>query len=99
VSFGTTNLTTICSVSPCFIDQIGSAVASITRSSVGAYVLNTTKTYIKLKCMSSVSTNTTVNLLQATMSCASCSSLPFSYVQPTVAYIDSLGTLLCQGSY
>ena len=102
VSFGATNLTTICSVSPgtpCFIDQIGSAVASITRSSVGAYVLNTTKTYIKLKCMSSVSTNTTVNLLQATMSCASCSSLPFSYVQPTVAYIDSLGTLLCQGSY
>ena len=109
VSFGESSLSTVCSTSPCYIDQFGQAgskgiqsggaVTSITRSSVGAYVLNTTKTYTKLKCMSSVNTNTIVNLLQATMGCTSCSSLPFSYVQPTVAYIDSFATLMCQGSY
>lgn len=90
VNYGTTNATTVCSASPCsYLDQIGSAVTSVTRSGTGAYSLNAARTYTKLKC--SFTGGTIV--AGSTASCAACSALTFA----TTA--DSYGTLLCVGNY
>jgi hypothetical protein len=103
VSFGTTDLETICSSSPCFIDQIGTAVSSITRASAGQYSLNTVRTYTKLKC--NVAYNNLslepVFYTNATNAyrCENCSSLNFGSQGRNGAQSDVLGTLICQGSY
>lgn len=97
VSFGTTNATTACSASPCsYLDQIGSAVTSITRSGAGLYSLNTSKTYTKLKCTA----NTSNVLLAGAIACNNCSAVAVNNVSSvTTTYTDGYGTILCQGSY
>jgi len=103
VSYGTTNATTVCSASPCsYLDQIGTAVTSITRASSGNYTLNLSKTYTKLKCVQSGSGsgNTSGTVQGATLSCASCSTLNFitkRLLDETVN--DSYGNLSCMGNY
>ena len=103
VSYGTTNATTNCTASPCsYLDQIGSAVSSITRASLGTYSINTVKTYSKLKCTLNVFNSPSNYLFGPTpMTCSSCSSISFSTsVNSTSGGInDSFGTLICQGSY
>ena len=102
VSYGTTNLTTVCSGTPCFIDQIGTAVSSITRASTADYFLNTVKTYTKLKCTLSASSSSVnmAGLNARNLSCANCSSLEFITKRPTTETdIDSFGTISCMGSY
>ncbi len=95
ITYGTTNFQTICSASPCLVDQIGSAVSSITRTSAGAYSLNTSKTYTKLKCSITPMGNT--NFLGAQYgSCSSCNALAF-YTGVATSQVDSYGTILCQG--
>jgi hypothetical protein len=50
-SFGTTNVNTACTTSPCFLDQgTGTAITNITRASTGDYTINFAKTYSKLWC-------------------------------------------------
>ena len=97
VSFGTTNATTACSASPCsYLDQIGSAVTSITRSGAGLYSLNTSKTYTKLKCTA----NTSNVLLAGAIACNNCSAVAVNNISSvTTTYTDGYGTILCQGSY
>lgn len=101
VSYGTTNATTNCTVSPCsYLDQIGSAVSTITRSSTGAYILNTLKTYANLKCtgVARSSTGAFENFLGG--SCVASSSCAFSTgVSDLGTTRDTNGTLMCQGSY
>lgn len=100
VSYGTTNATTICTASPCsYLDQIGSAVSSITRSGVGAYTLNTVKTYAKLKCVAMVSNAAQYIAVDGSPgSCSNCSSILFGSGFVTTA-ADSYGVVQCQGSY
>lgn len=101
VSYGTTNATTVCSASPCsYLDQIGTAVTSVTRASAGNYALNVSKTYSKLKCNANVMiTGSSIAAIHPTtqLSCSSCSSLNFSTTDGTIK--DSFGTIVCQGSY
>lgn len=101
VSYGTTNINTICTGTPCFIDQIGNAVASITRSGTGAYALVTNKTYVKLKCaLSPNGAGEMVGLIAQESSCNNCSGFSFTTVRgATDAATDSNGTFICQGSY
>jgi hypothetical protein len=102
VSYGTTNSSTNCSASPCsFLDQIGTAVVSITRSGTGTYTLNTSRTYSKLKCLGGFSNTAQAGLTMSQtspMSCANCNSLTFA-TGNTVALFDSFGILDCKGSY
>lgn len=100
VSFGTTNATTVCSASPCsYLDQIGSAVTSITRSGAGAYAINTTKTYLKLKCQANGNTLTgSTRFIDAT-ACANCSSTTFASINIAGVQSDSSGIISCMGSY
>lgn len=100
VSYGTTNATTACSASPCsYLDQIGTAVTSITRSGTGSYVLNTGKTYSKLKCTASTGGGGNNNIPSlSSMSCSSCSSLSF-VTATSAANTDSYGVINCLGSY
>lgn len=101
VSYGTTNATTVCSASPCsYLDQIGTAVSSITRTALGSYSLNTTRTYTKLKCsITSANTGWPVPPYTAT-TCANCSSLAFNTAQTNNGTTsDSFGTIVCQGTY
>lgn len=103
VSYGTTNASTVCSASPCsYLDQIGTAVSSITRSGSGAYTLNLARTYTKLKCVATGSRVTNIVSVYIAMSCASCSTIAMtSYTvdaAPVVA-ADTFGSVMCQGSY
>lgn len=95
VSYGTTNATTVCSASPCsYLDQIGNAVTSVTRSGVGQYAINLSKTYAKLKC--SGNTGNGLELQFPNNACSSCSSLAFQTDNFSTAS-NSYGTLICQG--
>jgi hypothetical protein len=101
VSYGTTNATTVCSASPCsYLDQIGTAVTSVTRASAGDYTLNLSKTYTKLKCSwaSSVK-NSTNTRLGGGFQCSACSTLNFDTVSSAFTQTDSAGTIQCQGTY
>lgn len=101
VSYGTTNATTACTASPCsYLDQIGSATSTITRTGTGAYSLNVARTYTKLKCIIS-STGVTGTTPVGSYSCAACSALPFSTILTDGAHgvTDSYGTLMCIGNY
>lgn len=100
VSYGTTNATTVCSASPCsYLDQIGTAVSSITRSSAGTYSLNTIKTYAKLKCTQGMQNAATVAISGLPMSCTNCSALGFQTYSYLGSISDSYGIVYCQGSY
>ena len=101
VSYGTTNATTVCSVSPCsYLDQIGDAVSSITRSATGQYVLNVSKTYSKLKCLLNGSGAAgPLGIGSSSFSCASCSTLNFNTFNSVPTVNDSWGNISCQGTY
>lgn len=105
VSYGTTNATTACSASPCsYLDQIGTAVSSITRASTGYYSMITSKTYSKLKCTFSASAPDWLFLSGGQLSCNNCSSVNFfTSVESTTAGTetpaDSYGIIMCQGAY
>lgn len=101
VSFGTTNATTVCSASPCsYLDQIGTAVSSITRSTAGVYSLNVARTYAKLKCqVSGWIAGVGGTMTDGTMSCPNCATLAFNTRSDTNTSSDTYGTLMCQGSY
>lgn len=100
VSFGGATLTTACSASPCAtIDQIGSAVTSITRSGSASYAVNTARTYSKLKCTGSGGNGSnflSIGGTTSSMTCSNCSSLPFQTGTGATA-ADGFGTLTCQG--
>lgn len=99
VSYGTTNLTTVCSGTPCFIDTSGSTVTSITRSGTGTYALNLSKTYSKLRCTGSAGNPTTLLATtgsNAALQCTNCSTLSFITGSANTAF-DAWGTLMCHG--
>lgn len=97
VSYGTTNATTVCSASPCsYLDQIGNAVTSITRSGTGTYSLNTSKTYSKLKCQVGYVPGASWGS-QNVINCSNCNTQSFQTVTTAPALADSFGTLICQG--
>ena len=99
VSYGTTNSTTVCSASPCtYLDQIGTAVTSITRSGTGAYSLNTSRTYLKLKCKGNAGTSSLYYIVSGPLSCANCNALSF-FTGAGVSAADTFGELMCQGTY
>ena len=100
VSYGTTNATTVCSASPCsYLDQIGNAVTSVTRSTTGDYVLNTSKTYAKLKCGTSIQNNALDFAESSPIRCENCNSVAFStFVRSTGNKFDTYGTIMCQGT-
>lgn len=103
VSYGTTNATTACSASPCsYVDQIGNAVSSVLRVSAGDYTINTTKTYLKLKCTGSATATDWVFVSGGQMNCSNCSSVKFytaleSTTAGTETPTDSYGTISCIG--
>jgi hypothetical protein len=102
VSYGTTNATTNCSASPCsYLDQIGTAVTSVTRASTGLYTLNTSKTYTKLKCSSGgfLTGGTDAARFTTPLRCDSCSALAFTTANQAGTVADTAGTILCTGSY
>lgn len=98
VSFGTTNATTACSASPCsYLDQIGTAVSSVTRSGTGQYALVTSKTYAKLKCSGGGLNATTYSSASFSVT-TNTNTFPFAMGSATNA-VDAFGTLTCQGLY
>lgn len=97
VSYGTGVATTVCSASPCsYLDQIGNAVSSMTRVGTGDYSLNLSKTYIRLKCDPSIQ----IAGLPRQVQCNNCNSVQVraSNTADTV-FIDTAGTLMCQGTF
>ncbi len=96
VAFGTTNISTACTASPCFIDQIGTGVSSVTRASTGVYALNTVRTYTKLRCTA----QTNGLSVYGTFACNSCSSIsPINVTDSSFAFTDRFGVINCVGSY
>lgn len=103
VSYGTTNASTACTASPCsFLDQIGTAVTSITRTGTGAYTINLPRTYAKIKCVGNANVpGSNVGLFQNAplLQCSSCSTLSFYTLNVSLAAADTNGTIICQGNY
>jgi len=101
VSYGTTNATTACTGSPCFVDQIGTSVTNITRAAIGNMTMNVPVTYSKLKCILSVAaiSGSGVGLayIANNLQCSSCNSLQFTSTNTSGTSADSFGTLMCQG--
>lgn len=101
-SYGTTNATTVCSASPCsYLDQIGTAVTSVTRSGAGAYTMNLSKTYLKLKCSFTMNNggSSSIHLAGGAPSCTNCNALSFNTALENNVATDSLGTVDCKGAY
>ncbi len=103
-TYGTTNATTACTASPCsYLDQIGTAVTSVTRSGTGAYTMNLARTYAKLKCTSTMMAPGVAEVFfsgNAVLNCSNCSTLAWAGSrQDTGASVDSNGTIICQGNY
>jgi hypothetical protein len=103
VSYGTTNTATVCSGSPCFIDQIGTGVSSITRTSAGTYVLNTVRSYTKLRCTGNAGYlgGGLRGVVTAYVPSSPSSTVNFETVAASTGnnLTDSYGTLNCMGSY
>lgn len=106
VSYGGANAgqtsVTNCTSTPCNIDEIGANgtyVTQISRAAQGAYRLDTTRTYSKLKC-----TGTTLSVglgqryVYGTLQCKSCNQMVFYTGYGGTDY-DSAGNLFCQGTY
>lgn len=98
-SYGTTNASTSCTVSPCsYLNQIGSHVTSITRNSTGVYTPNFSKTYSQLKCViNSYGFATGQYTIQNALTCTNCNSGTFVTVNLGSANVDTAGTLYCHG--
>jgi len=103
-TYGTTNGTTACTASPCsYLDQIGTAVTSVTRIATGAYQMNLPRTYAKLKCTSTMMAPGVIEPVfsgNSVLNCSSCSALGWgSARRDTGAAVDSNGTIICQGNF
>lgn len=104
VSYGKT-ATTVCdgtglvNTNQCaYLDQIGNAVTSITRSSQGNYTMNTSRTYSKLKCSGTSLNSASGDAWIRGLRCENCASLSFtSVLYNTSGVVDTYGTILCQG--
>jgi len=105
-SFGTTNLATNCTSSPCFLDQgTQTNMLSVSREGTGLYTLNFSKTYAKIWCLGKgydttngdtqirgyVGGTPTVNM------CSNCNSLRIQSYYQTVASSDVYATISCHG--
>lgn len=97
-SYGAT-ATTVCSSSPCaYLDQIGTNVTSITRSSTGVYVVNLSRTFDKIKCFGNA--GVTFPLVFRPMraeTSATVSMVSDNNISNEVA--DSYGTVTCLGTF
>ena len=101
VSYGTTNATTACSASPCsYLDQIGNAVTSITRSGAGSYTLNTSRTYSKIKCTYACAISGGNGCTVPSIYGENTNAVSFVTVAAnTGSASNSYGNLDCKGSY
>lgn len=101
VAYGTTNVSTSCTGTPCFIQQIGNLVSSLTRASTGTYTMNLSKTYSNLICSLTPIQNTANNVAirAAPLACTNCNSISFTTGVQGSANFDTSGTLHCQGQY
>lgn len=95
VSFNTSGSN--CTSSPCTIDQIGNLVSSVNRSGGGQYVLNTAKTYSKLRCSLSAARAGSAIVTDGAGSCNSCSSLTWFGFNLSSTPSDWYGTFNCMG--
>jgi hypothetical protein len=98
---GTTNATTVCSASPCsYVGQVGSAISSVTRTSTGLYVINTSKTYTKLICSANGTGGAAVGFVSTT-NCATgtCTQATFDARNTSATAQDIVLSLYCQGTY
>lgn len=97
VSYGAT-ATTICSSGTCaYLNQAGNGAVSVVRGIAGNYTLNTTKTYLSLKCTGSAM-GTTSWLGVTPVNCSNCNAGTFSTGTGATA-TDSFGTLDCLGTF
>jgi hypothetical protein len=102
LSYGTTNLSTPCSTSPCLINQVGSVVSSVTRTSTGSYTVNFVNSMDKVHCAYGSGTSSAGDAIisYGLSSCSSpCSNITFSTRQASsVATLrDSYGSIVCTG--
>lgn len=97
-AYGTSTRTGYCTASPCsFLEQIGSNIASVTRSAAGSYCVNTSATYSKLYLESVTGDRTTgspFTVLASIPSCLNCNQLCFRTLSAaTEAGQDSYGNI------
>ena len=102
LSYGTTNLSTPCSASPCLIDQVGSVVSSVTRTSTGSYTVNFVNSMDKVHCAYGSGTSSAGDAIisYGLSSCSSsCSNITFSTRQASSVGTlrDSYGSIVCTG--
>src|ERR1017187_10397098 len=104
--FANSSMNSICNTSPCYIDQIGSAVLStgLTRSALGVYAMATIKTYKQLKCTNFVTNGSFYTVQQYNtgipgMSCNNCNSINWTTANTSLTLVDTSGVITCDGAY
>lgn len=99
-SYGTTNLTTVCSGTPCFFTQDGSSsgLSNVTWTSAGLMTMVFGKTYNQMRCTGNSTAVGVMSGLSA-MQCTNCSSLSFTSLNSSGAAANSFGTISCTGLY
>lgn len=104
LSFGTTNINTACSASPCsFLDQIGNNVTSVTKAGgSGDYTVNFAKTFSKIRCTANaINPGVDALLIYGTsgvLACNNCNSLFIQTVSRSAgSATNGAVTVQCQG--
>lgn len=109
-SMGGSSVTSICSASPCWLDQLGqtagtsaqaTGVSQITRQSVGNYTIVLNRTYTKIRCTANaallaIGQSPYVSPIRG----EAVSSIAFTINRAdTAAAIDNYAEILCTGNY
>lgn len=91
------SLATICTSTPCYVDQVGAAISSIPRAGVGSYTLNFSKTYSKVKCVGNARGASAIYFVQINPCNSSCSSTSMAVFTTAGANVDGFGNIVCHG--
>lgn len=87
----------VCSASPCaYVDQTGGYISSVTRSSLGNYVINFNKTFEKLKCTHTQVYGAVAGFVLGSF-CNNCNSIAVSGRNNSGAAQDSGWDTICTG--
>jgi hypothetical protein len=95
-TIGSTSSTS-CTASPCaYVDQTGGYITSVTRSSVGNYVINFNKTFTSLKCSHTQITATVAGVVLGA-ACINCNSIAIAARTFVPAAQDAGWDTICTG--
>lgn len=91
--------TTPCTSTPCTVDQVGTGVTSMTRTSAGVYPVTFARTYIKIKCQGNAHSLGVSNMYVQDVKGSNTNTVTISTNNVAQTAADSTGSFVCWGTY